>query len=89
METYFENFTFKLTAKEAFSAFHSGQCEKDVEKLLKLSHVRKQFKKLTDKQLTDELIPFGAWDKKELENRSENEKRVLWLAACNIVESLG
>lgn len=41
---------------------------------------------ISNKQLTNELREFGAWDDNELENRADNLQRLMWTACHDISE---
>ncbi len=86
MVAYFNSFTIEMTRKQAESASHQGQCDKDVAELLKDKKIQHQLAKISNATLTDELREYGAWDDEELKNRSANNARIIWIAACNIVE---
>lgn len=86
MYAQFERFEIKMTKEQARSASHQGQCDKEVAELLKNPAIRKQLKKIPDENLAAELKEYGAWDKEELANREDNEARIIWLAAGNIID---
>jgi len=88
MWTSFNRFEIQMTKKQALSASHSGDCESDVNSLLKLPAIKQQLKKIPDDTLQDELREYGAWDDEQLKNRHDNEQRIIWLAAGNIADDL-
>lgn len=86
MYAIFNNFEIEMTLKQAQSASHSGRCDDDVNALLQLPKIKRQLAKIPDDKLIKELSEYGAWNKIELENRQDNEQRIIWLAAGNISE---
>jgi len=86
MITQFNRFEISLTMKQAVSASHSGQCDDDVNYLLTLPAIKRQLKKISDIDLVPELKEYGAWSEDELKNRIDNEQRIIWIAAGNIVD---
>lgn len=82
-----EGFDIEMTLEQARSASHPGPCDEDVvAELMQIPTIRRQFKKLLDVELRDELRSTGAWTDEELADRAANEARVLWLAAGQITE---
>lgn len=88
MWAFFNRFLIEMTKKQALSASHQGDCELDVVALLKDTKIRQQLEKITDRSLKEELKDYGAWDEGELMSREDNEKRIIWIAACNIREDI-
>ncbi len=86
MYASFNHFEISMTKKQAISASHSGPCDLDVKALLHLPAIKKQLAKISDADLTAELYEYGAWDNEELSNHADNEERIIWIAAGNIVE---
>ena len=87
MQALFDRFTITMTLAQAESAGHSGQCDKDVEALASMPAIRRQLKKLNPEDVRAELKSTGGWSEAgELANHEENLLRVVWLAACQIME---
>lgn len=86
MYATFNRFEIKMTKAQAESASHPGQCDSDVAALLQLPEIKRQLAKIPDATLTEELKEYGAWDDGELQDRADNESRIIWLAACDITE---
>lgn len=84
----FNRFEIEMTKNQALSASHPGPCDSDVDVLLKHPKIKRQLKKISDEDLIAELWEYGAWDEKELENRVDNEQRIIWIAAGNIAEEV-
>lgn len=84
MTAYFNRFCIDMTKAQAESASHQGQCDEDVEELLKHPKIKRQLAKISNEDLTSELREYGAWDAEQLKNREENEARIIWIAAGNI-----
>ncbi len=88
MHAQFNYFEIEMTRKQAESVSHSGDCENDVNILLQDKKIIRQLKKITDDKLIAELREYGAWEDEELQNRRDNEQRIIWIAGCNIIEEL-
>lgn len=88
MYAYFNRFTIEMTKDQAFSVSHQGQCDDDVKELLKNTKIKRQLKKISDDDLKKELKEYGAWNNEELENRKDNEERIIWIAGCDIREEI-
>lgn len=86
MTAYFNRFIITMTMKQAADAAHIGDCTDDVKKLCSNRKIKEQLEQISASDLRDELQEYGAWDEAELDNREENEERVIWIAACNIME---
>ena len=82
----FDRFSIKLTMQQTLSCSHPGPCDSDVRALLKLPSVQRQLKKIPSRILRDELREYGAWDEAELSIRTENNARIIWIAAGDIAE---
>ncbi len=82
----FNRFEIEMTMNQANSASHQGRCDEDVEYLLTNRKIQNQLKKISDETLAAELKEYGAWDEEELKNRQDNEQRIIWLAAGEIVD---
>lgn len=78
--------SLELTAAEARSAAHQGQCSADVAALAAAPHIRQQLADMDPSMVRALLDEYGAWDWTELASHADNLQRVLWLAACDIVE---
>lgn len=88
MYAKFNRFEIKMTKRQALFASHSGQCDNDVDALLKLPAIKRQLAKISDADLIAELSEYGAWDQDELQDRQNNDARIIWIAAGNIAEEL-
>ena len=88
MYATFERFEVKMTKSEAESASHSGACDDDVEELLKLKRIARQLDEIGPDVIRDELREYGAWDDEELADDEQNRRRIVWIAAGNIVEGM-
>ena len=88
MYAYFNcGFEINMTLAQARGCAQPGKdATEDVEELLRLPGIRRQFNKIDPKKIKTELREYGAWDDTELADAEENELRILWIAACNIVE---
>jgi hypothetical protein len=86
MRAQFERFSINMTMKQAKSASHQGDCLCDVLALCSLPDIKRQLAKITDADIIAELSEYGAWESDEMQLRHENEERIIWIAAGNIVE---
>lgn len=50
-----------------------------------LPEYQKQLSEYDDYVLASILSEYGAWDEKQLADRTENEIRILWIASCDIM----
>jgi hypothetical protein len=86
---HFERFTIRMTNSQALKASRTGFWEDAVTRLLEEPKIKRQLKNIKDSDLAAELFEYGAWDKEELyDSREANEKRIVWIAACNIRKEL-
>ena len=76
----------RITKKQADSCSHPGQCDLDVEALMKTPSIARQLKKLDPALVATCLKEYGAWDEIELSNHNDNLTRLLWCACCDISE---
>lgn len=86
MYASFNRFEIQMTKAQARAASHQGQCDADVEALRQTPAMRRQFAKIADGALVAELRVYGAWRLAELQDREANERRIVWIAAGNIVD---
>jgi len=63
---------------------HQGDCQADV--VAAIEHGLADQLEGKENEVRQELREYGAWDDEELEDDDENNMRILWLAANNIVE---
>ena len=84
--TLFNRFEISMTSEEASQGSHQGQCDEDVEALCKVPHIKEQLANISDSDLINELSEYGAWEGHELQDRSLNENRIIWIAAGNIID---
>jgi len=76
----------QITKNQALTCSHSGQCDDDVEALMKSPSIARQLKKLDPAIVAACLKEYGAWDETELSNHNDNLARLLWCACCDISE---
>jgi len=86
MFAQFNRFEIEMTKAQAHTGSHQGSCDDDIAYLLTLPKIKRQLKNIPDEKLIDELRECGAWNDEELKDRKENEARIVWLAAGDIVE---
>jgi hypothetical protein len=86
MHAYFDRFSIIMTLAQAKDASHQGRCDEDVNYLCSLPAIKRQLGKISDEDLKSELSGYGAWSDEDLEDRTENEERIIWISAGNIQE---
>jgi hypothetical protein len=84
MVAQFERFEITMSQKAAATMAHAGDCDTDV--TAALPAFRRQLERIGLEKIRAELQEYGAWDAEELADDEENMKRVLWIAAGNIME---
>lgn len=88
MIAYFERFEIQMTKKQALQGSHLGRCDDDIQQLLELPTIKRQFSRIDHAKIQAELKEYGAWDEQELSNIQENQARILWIACGNIREEI-
>ena len=87
----FERFEFEMSAGMASSCYHQGRCDDDVAMALGDADIKERIAKLYEAHgenvLREELARWGAWSAEELANDADNEARLVWLAAADIVDN--
>jgi beta-lactamase class D len=76
----------EMTLEQARSASHQGQCDADVAFLSTFPKIARQLAKIDAETLRKEHKEYGAWDADELADHDQNLRRILWLAAGDIVD---
>lgn len=74
----------EMTRKQASSANHTGQCDADVEALMRVPEIAEQLGKIDPAKLRRELKEYGIWETKELQDHQTNLSRIVWIAAGDI-----
>jgi len=82
----FERFDIEMTQEQANYCSHQGNCDEDVEELIKDPDILAQIERIGPDDIREELAEYGAWDEEELADDEENALRILWIAAGNIAE---
>ena len=82
----FNRFEIKMTLPQAESCSHPGDCQHDVEALMKEPQIQRQRNKIDPDLIRQELKEYGAWDDEELADDDMNWVRILWIGANNITE---
>ncbi len=80
---YFTRFCITMPSQAVSDCHHQGACDDDVAFWEPKIPVF-----ACDTDIIDELLEYGAWERKELESLSTEELRekIIWLAAGNIQE---
>lgn len=78
--------SLSMTLEQAQSISHQGQCDDDVQALLKVPEIASQLAYVSSDILALVLKEYGAWSADELTDRDTNLSRILWLAGCDIRE---
>ena len=86
MIAQFNRFEIVMTKKQAKACSHSGPCDADVESLVATPAIARQLRRISDIDLVAELRKYGAWDAQELADRPANDRRIVWIAAGNIMD---
>ena len=84
----FNRFEIVMTKKQAEACSHSGPCDADIEALVKTSAMSRQLRRIPDIDLVAELREYGAWNNVELAHRPANERRIVWIAAGDIMDEI-
>lgn len=82
----FNRFEIQMTMEQAQSASHQGECIQDVLELLKDPLIIAQLDKIPVDKIREELNEWGSWDENELQDDAKNRERIIWMAACDIME---
>jgi hypothetical protein len=92
MKTYATYFNYigsiELPYDVARNCSHSGPCDEDVKRAMKLPEIQAELQEINPDDLRKELKEYGAWDENELQSHTDNLERILWIAAGNIMEEL-
>lgn len=75
-----------MTPEQAASASHPGICDSDVLELSNDPAIRAMLDEMDSETLRKELSEYGAWSDEELQDRHQNEQRILWIAAGDITD---
>ncbi len=78
----FNRFEIEMPAECVQDCFHQGSCDAEVAHWHSKGAV--DFSRISDESLRAELKEYGAWEPEELEDRGDNEQRVLWIGAGDI-----
>lgn len=84
MIAQFNRFEIEMTKAVAASCSHQGSCDDDVEYYS--GKIRRNKKRVTPENLRAELEDYGAWDDDELADDAANWRRIIWIAAGDIIE---
>ncbi len=82
----FNRFEIQMTKSQAQSASHQEQCDADVATLVQQPSIARQFRKIDPQAIRAELKEYDAWDAAELTDDAQNQQRLIWIAAGNIVD---
>lgn len=86
--TYMDSIEFGMTAEQAKQCSHSGDCEADLQEVMKDPAIYSQLNTFSPKAIAKALEGYGAWDEVELADHEQNLIRFVWIAAGNIAEEL-
>lgn len=79
-------FSIRLTREQARSVSGPGPADEAVEALYRDPRIARQLARIDAADLRNELREYGAWSDAELQDHTENLKRMLWLAGGGIWE---
>ncbi len=82
---YFNRFTLEVPEKAVEDCSRPGQ---DASEAVAYWLDKVDFSHVVNEDIRRELLDSGGWEREELEDNDENKKKILWMAACNIVEEL-
>lgn len=86
-ESYFSRFTIEMKEEDSLHVSQPGvEASACVEEVLEEVYIKEQLAKITDSDLKEELRGYGAWE--DLEDRQENEMRIIWIAGGGIREEM-
>lgn len=71
-----------LTEELAYKGYHSGDCDADVDEVMKNEGVRKQLDKITNEQIDKCLGECLSDDNWKYYNRRRKESLLVWLACA-------
>ena len=78
--------SFEITAEDASSMAHQGQCDDDVAAGVRIPYIAAQFDTISADAIRSELAEYAAWDEEELADDDANRNRFLWCVANDIRE---
>jgi hypothetical protein len=81
----FNRFEIFMPLECAKDCSHSGDCGADVERWAPLI-APQPLNGATPDDIRAELQEYGAWEAAELADDNTNWQRIVWIAACNIME---
>lgn len=64
----------------------SGSVDAEVAFWAPIVFLAKPNQGISPEAIRSELKECGAWDEKELEDTKQNERRIVWIAACDLKE---
>ena len=88
MIAQFNRFEIVMTKKQAEACSHPGPCDADVAALIKTPAMARQLRRIDTAAIVAELKEYGAWDDKELRDGPANDRRIVWIAAGNIMDEI-
>lgn len=78
----------EIERDDASSGSHQGQCDDDIQALLRVPYIADQLSEIDPALLASELKEYGAWDETELADHGQNLARILWIACGDITEEV-
>ena len=87
MYSLFNRFEIRMTAVQAASASHTGECDEDVAALAATPEMVRQLDSIGPDAIRRELWELGVWSDEELADDAQNRQRIVWCAACDIREN--
>ena len=75
-----------LSADEALTGYHQGQCDDDCAYLRTLPHIEAQLAAMDAATLADYLRGYSAWYADQLSDHDENLTRLIWLVCGELVD---
>lgn len=85
MKTIVGNIEIRMPLWKACKAARTSEHNADVAALLKTDNMKAQLVRFTDGEIYEALRQRCGWWPKDLKDRATNERRLVWLAAHNIM----
>jgi len=85
-EALFTRFVLYLWEGDARELSARGDRDNAARKIALAPLYRAQFRTIDPLAIREELLETGGWQVHELQDNWENQKRILWIAGCNLKE---
>ena len=82
----FDRFSLDIKKEDVLACSHQGDCEEDVNVVMRKPYLARQLKRIPAADIAAELKGYGAWDADQLADEYDNLARIVWIASGNIRE---